>query len=171
MVDENLLLYIIESTLTDEGRKMKLSEKIYELRKKKGFSQEELAEKLYVSRQSISRWEVGSASPDAENLKQLGSIFGVSVDYLLNDDAEDTGAPHEEKEKDAMVTETKKPLSTVSLLFLIATIGSAIAAVLFLIISIDQLDIKWVIAAIVTALLAGVWVFFFEKSKKWDTNG
>lgn len=67
---------------------MKLSDKILRLRKQNGLSQEELAEKLNVSRQAISRWEVGSAQPDASNVLQLSKLFGVTADYLLNDDYE-----------------------------------------------------------------------------------
>ena len=67
---------------------MKLSGKILKLRKQNGMSQEELAEKLDVSRQAISRWEVGSAQPDASNILQLSKLFGVTADYLLNDDYE-----------------------------------------------------------------------------------
>ena len=64
---------------------MKLSEKIVNLRKARNMSQEELAEQLGVSRQAVSRWEVGSALPDASNILQLSKLFGVSADYLLND--------------------------------------------------------------------------------------
>lgn len=67
---------------------MKLNEKILTLRKKQGLSQEELAEKLNVSRQAVSRWEVGSAQPDASNVLQLSKLFGVTADYLLNDEYE-----------------------------------------------------------------------------------
>ena len=67
---------------------MKLSEKILLLRKQNGLSQEELAGKLNVSRQAVSRWEVGSALPDASNILQLSKLFEVTADYLLNDDYE-----------------------------------------------------------------------------------
>lgn len=67
---------------------MKLSDKILSLRKQSGLSQEELAEKLNVSRQAVSRWEVGSAQPDASNVLQLSKLFGVTADYLLNDNFE-----------------------------------------------------------------------------------
>lgn len=67
---------------------MKLSEKILSLRKQNRLSQEELAEKLNISRQAVSRWEVGSAQPDASNVLQLSKLFGVTADYLLNDDYE-----------------------------------------------------------------------------------
>ena len=65
---------------------MKLSEKIVKLRKENGLSQEELAQRLAVSRQAVSRWETDSALPDAANLLQLSRLFSVSADYLLNDD-------------------------------------------------------------------------------------
>lgn len=65
---------------------MKLSEKILNLRKARNMSQEELADSLGVSRQAVSRWEVGSALPDASNILQLSKLFGVSADYLLNDE-------------------------------------------------------------------------------------
>ena len=64
---------------------MKLSEKILRLRKARGMSQEELAGELNVSRQAVSRWESGSALPDAANLLQLSRLFGVTADYLLDD--------------------------------------------------------------------------------------
>lgn len=67
---------------------MKFEEKIVKLRKSKGLSQEELAEKLGVSRQAVSRWELGSTTPDLTNLKQLSEVFGVSADYLIHDDYE-----------------------------------------------------------------------------------
>jgi len=65
---------------------MKLSDKLIELRKSKGWSQEDFAEKLDVSRQAISRWENGSALPDAQNILRISKLFCVTADYLLNDD-------------------------------------------------------------------------------------
>lgn len=67
---------------------MKISEKIVHLRKLNGLSQEDLAEKLEVSRQAISRWEMGTAKPDANNILQLSTLFGVTTDYLLHDEYE-----------------------------------------------------------------------------------
>ena len=58
---------------------MTLSEKILDLRKQQGMSLENLAEKLGVSRQAVSRWEVGSALPDASNIRQLSRLFGVTA--------------------------------------------------------------------------------------------
>ena len=65
---------------------MTFAEKLYQLRRQKGISQEELADRLEVSRQAVSRWEMGSTLPDAKNLIQLSGIFGVSIDYLLKDE-------------------------------------------------------------------------------------
>jgi len=65
-----------------------LGKKIYKLRKDKGISQEELAAQLTVSRQAISKWELGEAMPDTENVVQLSRLFGVSTDYLLIDEME-----------------------------------------------------------------------------------
>ena len=66
-----------------------LSEKLDQLRKKSGLSQEQLAEQLNVSRQAISKWESGSAFPESEKLITISNYFGVSVDYLLKDEVED----------------------------------------------------------------------------------
>ena len=65
---------------------MTFAEKLLQLRKREGYSQEELANKLNVSRQAISRWEMGSAVPDSSNLLQISKLFHVSTDYLLNDE-------------------------------------------------------------------------------------
>lgn len=65
---------------------MKLSEKLVFLRKEKNLSQMEVAEELGVSRQAISRWEVGAAVPSTDNLRFLGKLYDTPVDVLLNDD-------------------------------------------------------------------------------------
>lgn len=67
---------------------MRFEEKIVELRKAKGLSQEELAEQLGVSRQAVSRWELGNTLPDITNLVQLCELFGVSADFLIREEAD-----------------------------------------------------------------------------------
>ena len=62
---------------------MKMSQKILAHRKRRGMSQEELAERLGVSRQAVSCWELGTAQPEAHNVWQLSRLFGVTADYLL----------------------------------------------------------------------------------------
>lgn len=63
--------------------KLDLSEKIVKLRKNNGLTQEQLAEQLNVSRQSVSKWESGQAAPDIDKIVALGEIFHVTTDYLL----------------------------------------------------------------------------------------
>ena len=65
---------------------MKLEEKLVSMRKEKGLSQMKLAEMMGVSRQAISRWEVGASVPSTDNLKFLGNLYGVPLEYLLHDD-------------------------------------------------------------------------------------
>ena len=72
---------------------MILADKIIENRKKNGWSQEELADKLGVSRQSVSKWEGAQAVPDMKKIIQMAEIFGVSTDYLLRDDIESPASP------------------------------------------------------------------------------
>lgn len=64
---------------------MTLSEKIGALRRQKGFSQEDLAAMMNITRQAVSRWEQGESLPDIENILRLSEIFDVTVDYLLKD--------------------------------------------------------------------------------------
>ncbi len=64
-----------------------LADKIIELRKKNGWSQEELAEKMDVSRQAVSKWESGQTQPELDKILLLSSLFGVTTDYLLKEDA------------------------------------------------------------------------------------
>ena len=68
---------------------MILADKIIKLRKKNSWSQEELAEKMNVSRQAVSKWESAQTIPDLEKILQLSTLFGVTTDYLLKDEIED----------------------------------------------------------------------------------
>ena len=67
---------------------MILADKIIDLRKKAGWSQEELAEKLAVTRQSVSKWEGAQSIPDMDKVVQMSRLFGVTTDYLLKDEIE-----------------------------------------------------------------------------------
>ncbi|MDY5971236.1 MAG: helix-turn-helix domain-containing protein, partial [Candidatus Enterosoma sp.] len=65
---------------------IKIANRLVELRKKNGLSQEQLAEQLGLSRQAVSKWERAEASPDTDNLICLAKIYGISLDELLADD-------------------------------------------------------------------------------------
>ena len=68
---------------------MILADKIITLRKKAGWSQEELASQLGVTRQSVSKWEGAQSVPDLDKVVQMSRLFGVSTDYLLKDELEE----------------------------------------------------------------------------------
>ncbi len=69
---------------------MIFADKLINLRKKAGWTQEELAEQMNVTRQSVSKWEGAQSVPDLEKIIRLSNLFGVSTDYLLKDEIEDT---------------------------------------------------------------------------------
>jgi len=79
---------------------MKLNEKLLELRKQKGLTQEELATALFVSRTAISKWESGRGYPNIDSLKALSVFFGVTVDELLSGDQLLTIAQEESKKRE-----------------------------------------------------------------------
>ncbi len=65
---------------------MNFKEKLYELRRLKGISQEEIGEKINVSRQTISKWENGQTTPELEKLIELSKIFDIPIDELIGND-------------------------------------------------------------------------------------
>jgi transcriptional regulator with XRE-family HTH domain len=80
-----------DGLLYDENKKTEvknmnidIANRLYELRKKNSFSQEELAEKIGVSRQAVSKWERAEASPDTDNLILLSKLYNLSMDELLS---------------------------------------------------------------------------------------
>ena len=79
---------------------MEFNEKIQELRKQKGLTQEELAEKLYVSRTAISKWESGRGYPNIESLKAIAKFFSVTLDELLSTEEVLTIAEEDSKRKE-----------------------------------------------------------------------
>ena len=144
---------------------MKLSDKITTLRKSNGWSQEDLAEQLNVSRQAISRWENGTALPDANNILQLSKLFNVTTDYLLNEDySSDDDIPCVKKVHN--ILESKKV--RYGKLFLIASIAFLLSAAAWLIQAINYLDVIYCVLAVVNALLSLVNIILYEKGKKTE---
>ena len=86
---------------------MKLCDKIAVLRRRRGWSQEDLAEWLNVARQSISRWESGRSAPDAANIVRLSRLFNVSTDWLLLDELDLSDAPAELPEEEPPILEAE----------------------------------------------------------------
>lgn len=94
---------------------MILAEKIMQLRKKNGWSQEELAEQMHVSRQSVSKWESGTSIPDLNKILLLSQIFGVSTDYLLKEEMEEQEEILAIETLEESVTDSQEPVRRVSL--------------------------------------------------------
>lgn len=103
---------------------MNMGEKLVVLRKEKGLTQLKLAEMMNVSRQAVSRWESGDAVPSTENLKYLGNLYNVPLEYLLYDDApESIHADLElDKEKPASDNTVKKKSRSYVLVFILVGI-------------------------------------------------
>ena len=90
---------------------MIFADKLIDLRKKNGWSQEELADRLAVSRQSVSKWESAQSVPDMNRILKLSELFGVSTDYLLKDELE----PEALRGQSLPIPDTEPPLRQVSM--------------------------------------------------------
>ncbi len=117
---------------------MYLNEKIIKLRKERNMTQEDLALRLGVSRQSISKWELGICDPDIQNLKEISKLFSVSFDYLLNDEKDETLSPEapsaqkngeERKEENIPMTRQSANLIPAALI-LVGGIGLIVSVVI-----------------------------------------
>ena len=78
---------------------MEFNEKLQELRKQRGLTQEELAQSLYVSRTAISKWESGRGYPNIDSLKAIAKFFAVTIDELLSGDELLTIAEEDNRQK------------------------------------------------------------------------
>ena len=166
---------------------MTFGEKLNLLRKQNHLSQEQLAAKLDVSRQTISKWELNSSMPDIEKLKMLRKLFGVSIDYLLMDELES-----QEKISEAVETEKKnevhgsdgkkilirKVISVVSMLgiLILCIVGSVYFGPsdrLFpeIWIFIRSFHLRWLVLLLVIGVMQGIdWFEISAKIKDWWEN-
>lgn len=128
---------------------MNLAEKLQQLRKRNNLSQEQLADKLGISRQSISKWESEQSAPEIDKIVQLSEIFGVTTDYLLKD--------IEECPANSVLSDKYKNPNSSSkrLRLIIATICIAF--------SIISIFVMWVLSKIYPAPI----VFYNTTTKKW----
>lgn len=102
---------------------MTFGEKLQKLRKAQGLSQEELAGRLSVTRQTISKWELDQSTPELALLAQISDIFGITTDYLIKD------APTEAAS--AQTPAAKKPAARLALFIILLCIGGLTAAVIW----------------------------------------
>ncbi len=111
---------------------MNLNERLQDLRKKAGYSQEQLAELLGISRQAISKWESGQGNPDIDNIIKLTKIYQVSTDYILLGHKDEPGKQTEPIQtplppKNELSPEMRKALAIITV-----TAGFAVITVLFI---------------------------------------
>lgn len=95
---------------------MSLSEKILKLRAARGMSQGDLAEKLGVSRQSVSKWETGQSVPDLDKIIKLADLFGVTTDYLLREAEQVSGEENKPEEPDRAGRRTLRSVQAAGIL-------------------------------------------------------
>lgn len=115
---------------------MDFTERLVSLRKKNGLTQDELAEALGMSRQAVSRWEMGASRPSMDKLQQLSELYDVSADYLING-----GAPRPERPVAVMerpapekpAANARKPMLTGVVIGLVAALVAALLAGAFFI--------------------------------------
>ena len=108
-----------------EVMNMDISERLQELRKKEGYSQEQVAEMLGLSRQAISKWESGQGKPEIDNIIKLTEIYHVSADYILTGREKEETDPAPQKKE--LSHEYKKAIASV-----IVIAGTALVTVLFI---------------------------------------
>ncbi len=108
-----------------------LSEKIVSLRRKNGLSQEQLAEKLGVSRQAISKWEGGLSTPELDKLKALSKCFHITIDELIGNEGAADSEPAREEEKPPMARKARE-----SRLGIFLCLGGAVCLILFSILAV-----------------------------------
>ena len=108
-----------------------LSEKIVSLRRKNGLSQEQLAEKLGVSRQAISKWEGGLSTPELDKLKALSKCFHIPIDELIGNEGAADSEPAREEEKPPMARKARE-----SRLGIFLCLGGAVCLILFSILAV-----------------------------------
>lgn len=105
---------------------MGIAERLQELRKKAGYSQEQVAEMLGISRQAISKWESGQGNPEIDNVVKLTEIYNVSADYILL--GRENNISVSEPEKKTMSKEARVALAVISVIA-----ATALVTVLFII--------------------------------------
>lgn len=104
---------------------MNINERLQGLRKKAGYSQEQVAEMLGISRQAISKWESGQGNPEIDNVIKLTEIYQVSADYILS--GRETNTVNASPKKEKINTETRKEFRIICV-----TAATAVITVLFI---------------------------------------
>ena len=134
---------------------MNLGEKIINLRKKEGMTQEELAGKLNVSRQTISKWELCQSHPELSFIVKLSELFGVTTDYLIKDEEVVSQSTNEEAEPHmAEAVSVEKGLNTRQIAgIIIASLGGLLTIISILMLARSEDFILGIIGGVVVAIV------------------
>lgn len=157
---------------------MTFGEKLQKLRKEKGWTQEQLASQISVSRQSLSKWELDASLPDTEHIIQLSKLFNVSTDYLL---MEETANDHKQSPDNSL----KIRLVAGSCLALIALLGILIIGILASVYPASHLvfpadenwvrvyngllgflmvhNLEWLFILLIVLFISGILILFYPK--------
>lgn len=161
---------------------MTFGEKLQKLRKEKGWTQEQLASQINVSRQSLSKWELDTALPDTEHVIQLSKLFNVSTDYLL---MEETANDHNQPFKQSSDNSSKIRLIVGSCLSLVALLGLLIIGILASVYPASHLvfpadenwvriyngllgflmvhNLEWLFILLIVLFISGILILFYPK--------
>lgn len=163
---------------------MTLADKIHEARKRAGLSQEELAHRLDVTRQAVSKWETGKSVPDTENIRRMAAVLAVSADYFLGSGSTEAGGGPEAEADSAGTTADGNPEASPDplgrrlslLLFLAGVAAIAVCSVVFLIRSltgesrvyatIQVTDFTIAAVMFLLSLIGGCGAFLLTQQKK-----
>jgi transcriptional regulator with XRE-family HTH domain len=158
---------------------MEFYEKLQELRKRKGLTQEELADALFVSRTAVSKWESGRGYPNIDSLKAISKFFGVTVDELLSGDELLTLAEENNKQKEGVLRDLVFGLLDVSILLLLflpcfaQDVNGAVQSVALLSLTNVSLYLRIIYFDFVSSsVLAGILILAFQNCQKrlWVTS-
>jgi transcriptional regulator with XRE-family HTH domain/uncharacterized protein YxeA len=163
---------------------MILAEKIIKLRKQLGWSQEELAEKMNISRQSVSKWESKNSIPDLNKILMLADIFDVSTDFLLKDEYEAIESLNESKEQSGIqisleqavkYVESKVEVASVVTKGVLLCVCSVIPLFFFLAMAeTNRLnltsDVATVIGIVSILVMVSIGVSFFIKTNQYESD-
>lgn len=135
-----------------------LNLKLQELRKKNNLSQAEVAEHLHVSRQAISQWENGKASPDIENIKKICKLYHISVGDFLDLDTEEKEQPKKDIEGDIYaILELLVIVIILSLTSKIEILGIVISVTMIIRALVSKMKTKWLVVFVsVVALILSI---------------
>ena len=133
---------------------MNISEKIYTLRKERGLSQEELANELNVSRQTVSKWELGESTPDVDKIVPLCELFGISTEELLRDRKIEEECIKEIKDDENNVDVVKAILICISIfLYFLSLVAIIIGETVFQLNDGIVISMFFIICGLATALI------------------